>query len=74
MRIKGSHAVRLVPYPEIRKGTGIWSFRGEERTQNSKKERQAFGKQMFVLHCRLNLIKLVMTLFLGQSPFLLLGS
>lgn len=75
MRIKGSHAVRLVPYPEIRKGTGIWSFRGEEPTQNRKKERQAFGKQMFVLHCRLSLMKkLVMTLFLVQSPFLLLGS
>lgn len=41
MRIKGSHAVMFVPYPEIRKGTGIWSFRGEERTRNCKKERQA---------------------------------
>ena len=40
MRIKGSHAVRLVPYPEIRKGTGIWSFPhssvGKESTCNEE--------------------------------------
>ena len=33
MRIKGSHAVRLVPYPEIRKGTGIWGFKGGKAIQ-----------------------------------------
>ena len=69
MRPRTIHQLRLIHHPELRKGIGAWASRGR-RVIHRKIRKANVCPVMQVSLPGKKKISMVLTLFLGQAPYL----